>query len=237
MSLLKSIFPQVLFREKSPIYGTVEVVQAGSERQLLVNGVRQSVDKNASNIGQRYWSRVVDIAYEYQGKRLEKFLILGLGGGTVAHFICKKFPNSRIDGVELDPVVLEVGERFFGLAEVPGLHIVQGDAFDVVDNPDRYELSFSSYDLIFVDVFQGGNFPDKFKKIEFFEKTKKLLSSGGLVVYNQTTRSSVDKSLKSFEKGVSKVFVPIKKQEVGASLGFSNFLFFCTHFSRGSSCG
>ncbi len=235
MSLLESIFPRVLFREKSPIYGTVEVVEVGEERQLLVNGVRQSVSRNASNIDKRYWSRVVDLAYGYQGRRLEKFLILGLGGGTAAHFICEKFPGSRIDGVELDPVVLEAGEQFFGLNEIPGLRIIQGDAIDVVDNPERYDLSSSSYDLLFVDVFQGGNFPDKFQQPEFFHQTKRLISSGGLAVYNQTTRSSKDASLKSLEEKISETFFPLKCQRVGADLGFSNFLFFCTHFSEGAS--
>ncbi len=232
MSLFKSIFPRVLFQEKSPIYGTVEVVQKGDERELLVNGVRQSVSVNASNIDQRYWSKMAELTYDYRGRRIEKFLILGLGGGTVVHFIHRRFPGALVDGVEIDPLILEVGKKYFDLDRIPNLKPIGGDAFDVVDNPDEYGLRVTSYDLVFVDVFQGGTLPSKFQKNEFFENLKKLLSPRGLLAYNQTARSARDISWGSIENNIPEEFVQLRKEEVGASLGFSNFLNFVYYLPK-----
>jgi spermidine synthase len=60
-----------------------------------------------------------------------RVLILGLAGGTIARQISHYYGGSRalaIDGVELDPTVLEAGRRHFGLGEIRGLAVHVSDA-------------------------------------------------------------------------------------------------------------
>lgn len=83
-------------------------------------------------------------------------LILGLGCGIAAKLISKKFPNALIIGVEIDPVMIEVGKKYFDLEKIPKLKIVCKDAKTFLGKNKK------KFDLILVDVYLG-NKPTIFK--------------------------------------------------------------------------
>lgn len=80
-------------------------------------------------------------------------LILGLGCGIVAKLIAKKFPDALITGVEIDPVMIEVGEKYFGLGKIPKLKIINVDAKIFLK---KYKKKF---DVVINDVYVGGKAP------------------------------------------------------------------------------
>lgn len=59
-------------------------------------------------------------------------LILGLGGGTIATLMSRRWGALPIVGVECDPQVVALARREFGLDALPNLHIVTDDAFAFV---------------------------------------------------------------------------------------------------------
>ena len=84
-------------------------------------------------------------------------LILGLGGGTVAKYVRLLWPEAKIKGIDVDPVMIELGKKYLGLDEINAEIIIQ----------DAYDFSGKA-DLIIVDLYNGDKFPEKFETPEFF---------------------------------------------------------------------
>lgn len=89
----------------------------------------------------------------------KNILILGLGCGSAAKVISKKFPTAKITGVEIDPVMIKIGKKYFGLGKIPNLKITCADALNFVKKTKQ------KFDLILVDVYVGGKqiYPDYLK--------------------------------------------------------------------------
>lgn len=96
-------------------------------------------------------------------------LILGLGCGEAAKIISEKFPQAKITGIEIDPVIIDIGKKYFGLDRIPNLKIVLGDANKSLPN--------GKFDLVLVDIYKG-NRRVKTKNVD------KLLTKNGLAIFN-----------------------------------------------------
>jgi spermidine synthase len=62
-----------------------------------------------------------------QARSVERVLMIGLGAGVVPRFLHACAPESIIDVVEIDPLVVEVAERFFELRQDARLRVHIGD--------------------------------------------------------------------------------------------------------------
>jgi len=102
-------------------------------------------------------------------------LILGLATGTVAKIINKKFKNAEMVGVEIDPVMIDIGKKYFDLDKIKNLKILNLDA-------KRYTLNAKEqFDLILVDLYLGDQPPGFLYSPKFLKELKKL---GKLVIIN-----------------------------------------------------
>ena len=151
-------------------------------------------------------------------------LILGLGVGTVAHLLAQRFPGARIDGVELDPVIIEVAKEFFNLEKIPNLNVICADAFDLVTSHTKYEIRDTRYDLILSDLYCGGRFPEKFSQPEFLHGVRDLLAPDGLAIFNRVIRQGHREELDDFIEKIRSIFVRVEEVEVPGPSGFSNLL-------------
>ena len=215
--------PKLIYSTTSPHSGKISVWQQGKERILEVGGYTQSVNMEAKDLEKRVWGRMVEELAKSVANP-ESALILGLSGGTEAQLLAERFPGIIIDGVELDPVVVEVGERYFGLKEIPNLQVIITDAYKLVKKPKSYDLQATAYLIIIVDLYLGGGWSSELEDIKFHRKVKNLLAQGGIVVFNCV--SGLDR--KRFRTTLAKVFAKI--EEVGVrykSLPFGNTLFLC----------
>lgn len=133
-----------LYSVHSAISGEIEVWQKGVERELRVNGSRQSILRlDGSSRG--YWKKLVP---ETEVKRA---LILGLGGGTVVKYLRQRWPEVKVVGYELDPEVVRVATAYFDLD--PQTKVIISDFREVLKTSEIY-------DLIIVDLYHGANFID-----------------------------------------------------------------------------
>ncbi len=89
-------------------------------------------------------------------------LILGLATGTLAKILVKKYKGVRVTGVEIDPVMIKIGKKYFDLDKIPSLKIV---------NKDAKEFS-GHYDVIFVDLYIGDQPPKFIYTHDFLKKIK-----------------------------------------------------------------
>lgn len=219
--------PKLIYSTISPHSGKINVWQQGKERVLEIGGYPQSVNPEAKNLENRFWGRMA----EESAKRVinpEAILILGLGGGTVVHLLAQKFPGILVDGVDLDPVVVEVGERFFDLKVIPNLQVIIADAYELVKKPESYNLRATVYSIVIIDLFLGGGWSSELDAAGFHKEVKDLLAEGGVAVFNRV--SGFDR--KHFRVSLSKVFAKIEEVEVGyKSFPFGNIgntLYFCS---------
>lgn len=95
-------------------------------------------------------------------------LLLGLGGGSNAALVARKFPEAKITGVDIDPIMVEIGRKFFGLSRLKNLDIVVADALIYVGHLKATD----QFDLILLDCFVGQNFPPAFEDLDFLQKLK-----------------------------------------------------------------
>jgi spermidine synthase len=107
-----------------------------------------------------------------------RFLVVGLGGGTLPMFLRKYFPEAAIDAVDIDPEVVNVAKRFFGFREdeLMKAHVADGRQF--------IEKSRQTYDVIFLDAFGSSSIPVHLTTREFLQAVRRAVAPKGVVVGN-----------------------------------------------------
>jgi len=190
-----------------------------------VGNYPQSVGLGAYNLKKRVWGRVVAEAAERLSKRPEAILILGLGGGTEAHLFAERFPGVVIDGVEIDPAIIEVGRRFFELSKIPNLRVITADAADVCCHPERFNLSAQRYPLVVFDAYIGDEVSQGVNDLVGLRGISKLLLPEGIAIFNWLSKRQPQKFREKLENVFDKV------EEVGIVHGWGlppgNILFLC----------
>lgn len=107
-------------------------------------------------------------------------LVLGLGAGASLRPMWAAAPDLHVDGVEIDPAVIEAGERFFGLdPEDPRLDVHVADARPwLAAHP-------GPWDVVQVDLYHGGPYvPFYLATDEFYGEVAARLAPGGVLMLN-----------------------------------------------------
>ena len=113
--------------------------------------------------------------------RPERVCVIGLGGGRIPLVLHHYLPDTRIECVELDPVVVQVAARFFGLEWDDRLRVVRQDGRDYLAGRPRQV----KYDLLLIDAFgPGGDGPYRLATREFYTLCQAHLAEGGVVIAN-----------------------------------------------------
>jgi spermidine synthase len=107
----------------------------------------------------------------------ERMAVIGLAAGTIPKQFTRVFGPIPIDGIELDPAIIDVGRRYFDLNE-PNIRAITGDG--------RYALSALSgpYDVITLDAYKVPYIPWHLTTREFFAEVGDRLSETGVLAIN-----------------------------------------------------
>jgi len=111
-------------------------------------------------------------------KDVHSILEIGFGGGRTSWYLHRFLPNVSVTSVELDPAVLELAKKYFGIRDEPN--------FQVVNRDGRLFLSESrdKYDIILIDAYRGPFVPFHLLTKEFYQIVKDHLADGGVVAQN-----------------------------------------------------
>jgi spermidine synthase len=134
-------------------------------------------------------------------------LLLGLGGGTIAHLLVGAFGPLPIVGVDDDPAVLALGRTHFGL-DLPSLQIVAADAFAYAADCSR------RFDLVCVDLFRDGHIPARVCAPGFLADVRRLLRPGGTATFNLER----DRRAAGRLRQLARYFVVVRRILVGFNL-------------------
>jgi spermidine synthase len=123
-------------------------VRRGETLELRVDGSFASLYRAETPLTGSVWDALATPLLALPPARLRRVLILGLGGGSAARLARALAPRARIVGVEIDPQVVALARRWFGLGEL-ALEVVQADA-------ERYlARARERFDAVLEDVFVG----------------------------------------------------------------------------------
>jgi spermidine synthase len=152
----------------------------------------------------------------------------------VAQVIHEKFPLGEIVGVEIDPLVVELGKKYFGLGEIQNLKIVVGDAISPVQS-SKFNTSTSSvlsrtksrdkvqsFDLVIVDLYVGQEFPKEAESEDFLRAVGRLANKGALVLFNRLYYNHYhQKKADGFVAKLTTIFSAVKTKKLLTNLFIS----------------
>src|SRR2546428_3440441 len=165
--------------ETESAYNYIQVIRTGTETQLLLDegSAVHSIYDPTSLYTHGYWDDALLAPYFGSGRAPRRVALVGLAGGTVARQFTAIDGPMPIDGVEIDPKIVDVGRRYFDMTE-PNLHVTVADG--------RYWMATQAgqYDVILVDAYRQPYIPFYLTTREFFESAKAHLNPGGVLAIN-----------------------------------------------------
>ena len=190
----------ILEERDSKYNGHIKVVKTlGMGTYIQCNGLTQS-----GGIVETIWKQTLR-ELRIKKEEIRNILILGLGGGTVAKLLRKTYPKAKITGVEIDPIMIELGRKYLDL-ENYNIDIKIADAL-------TYKLLPITYDLIIVDTYLG----DKYVDIAGSDP-----AMAKLTIFNRLYYGDKKQDALKFGEKLEKVF-----KRVETFYPTANVIFFC----------
>ena len=172
--LLSFLLPVKIHQKKSVYSKNLEVTW---------NNGYLVLDSENTNYSYGSLQRVLKKGLKYIGydriRNFQSILVLGVAGVSVIETLKKEIKfEGQITGVEIDPVVVELATKYFGLGKYNNVSIVIDDAFEFVLK------SKEKYDLIIIDIFQDTTMPNFLFEDFFINRINFLLKVNGFILFN-----------------------------------------------------
>jgi len=172
--LLSYFIPINIHKKNSGVSKSLEVTW--NNGQLVL-------DSKNTNYSYGSLQRILRKGLKYIGfdriKKFESILVLGVAGGSVIRTLTDEIKfKGKITGVEIDPTILDIANKYFKLDTIPNLEIVIDDAFEFVLKTK------TQYDLIIIDIFQDTTMPNFLFEDFFINRINTLLNANGFILFN-----------------------------------------------------
>lgn len=150
------------------------------------------------------WNASLSFVHKNQA-RADKTLILGYGGGTIMRIVQRLWKKARITGVDIDPVIVELGELYF---KKPNQHVsvIIEDAIAYLNNLSESE----KYTLICVDTYVGETYPEAFNGDDFLVSVYDHLQPHGVAIFNRLYDGKNRKLANEFEEKLKTIFPQVE---------------------------
>jgi predicted membrane-bound spermidine synthase len=142
-----------------------------------------------------------------RGELPRRVAILGNAAGTTSRAYEEFFPRTRVDGVEIDSELSEIGRRYFDMNN-PRLHLYHEDARPFLRRID------ARYDVISVDAYRQPYIPFYLTTVEFFETVRDKLAPGGVLIVNVGHPEGQDELEKVLSATIGDVFPHVMRDPI-----------------------
>jgi spermidine synthase len=185
--------------------GQLLYMNFGYRNSQYVESVYDMLDRGS--LAARY-TRYMTIAAAY-ASTFERGAFVGLGGGRTASYLVDSFPQLSLDVAELDPEVIRLAKKYFGVKESERMKISAQDGRIFMTR------SKASYDAVFLDAYRGPFVPFHLLTREYFEIIKRHLRPGGVVAQNvEPTTMVLDSAIRT----IGAVFKNVETYEAGGNV-------------------
>ena len=202
--------------EAESAYNYIQVKQQGDYMLLRLNegqGVHSIYNPNTLQYDGP-WDQVMSSPYFYANKKpsdIKRIAIVGLAAGTTARQLTAVYGDTSIDGYELDPEIVRVGQEYFGMT-MPNLNVIIGDG------RLNLERSEYQYDIISVDAYRPPYIPPHMTTQEFFQIVASHLTDDGVLIINSASVPGDNRLINGLATTMETVFPSIYMADIPGSL-------------------
>jgi spermidine synthase len=178
---LKDTAGQIFEQESS--YNYIQVVERDGYRYLKLNegqGIHSIYHPDQlafAGTWDQFLAAPFFNAPPFGPEQVKNMAIIGLAAGTTARQATAVFGPIPIDGYEIDPAIIKVGQEYFDM-NMPNLNAIAEDG--------RWGLAHSNhqYDLIGIDAYRPPYIPWHLTTREFFQEVYDHLTPQGTLAIN-----------------------------------------------------
>lgn len=193
-------------------FSHIRIRRQGNIRAMLfVRDKGEEVEESALNLKKPYemvtaYCRFMFASYLFRPDQ-ERVLIVGLGGGAMIHFLKHYDPELKADAVEIDPAVVKIADRYFGVRSGGNVNIITEDAFQYLAQTE------ARYDVIYMDAFlkpaadtDATGLPLRLKTEKFYRSVQEKLKPDGLVVFNLNRHKETETDVSTIQNAFRHVY-------------------------------
>lgn len=170
---------KVVFEDETASQYVRVIERPNGTRVLELNEgqARHSVAVPGTVLTDDYWDASLVLPLATGEGPPQRVAVLGNAAGTIARAYAQYFPNTFVDGVDIDGELADIGREWFGLKDV-NFQDHTADARPFLRATDE------RYDLIVLDAYRQPYIPFYLTTVEFFDLARKRLNPGGRVIVN-----------------------------------------------------
>jgi spermidine synthase len=209
---------RVLVESRESVYNNIYVHRTGTYVSMSFGHNRDLYQESLYNTANdrelpNPYTQFMTASLMYPSK-ITSILEIGTGGGRTSWYLHRSLPKVQITTVELDPAVVELSCRYFGIKDEPNFRVISRDGrMFLADSKDRY-------DVILIDAYRGPFVPFHLMTKEFYQMVKAHLAEGGVIAQNvEPTTMLFDSAVKTLSAVFSQVeFYDASGDNVGGSV-------------------
>lgn len=178
---LSHLFEWPVIEMSSEHNAQLKVVLHRGRYKLITEGAIYSFGDLYSNF-RRSFER-----FKWEDHSVKSCLVLGLGLGSIPDMLTTTFKKKiKFTAVEIDEAVTHLAYTYVLNPKKINVQVFTADAASFL------EWHHGKYDMICSDVFVGDVIPSDLESIEALSAMKKMLSPGGILLYNRLNRFEQD---------------------------------------------
>ncbi len=200
--------------ETESAYNYVQVIRQGDCNLLLLNE-GQAYHSYYCDGGRvprvSVWSIMLAAPYFNERPAVSNMAVVGLAAGTIPKQFIRVFGPIPVDGIELDPAIVQAGRDFFEMNE-PNINVIVGDG--------RYQLNQldKQYDIITLDAYKVPYIPWHLTTREYFQEVRARLDDDGILAINVGRAPSDRRLIDAITATLLQVFPTVHALDVPGSL-------------------
>ncbi|MBN1564847.1 MAG: fused MFS/spermidine synthase [Anaerolineae bacterium] len=183
-----------LLYEKESAYNLVQVVENQNGYRYLLLNEGQGIHSQwhpTDYYYRRTWGFFLTAPYfnnpPFTPDQVERIAVIGLAAGTITRQYDAVYPGLPMDGIEIDPDIVEAGRQYMGMTQ-PNLNVIIEDGRFALNQLD------TQYTMIGIDAYRVPYVPWHLTTVEFFQEINDHLTNQGVVAIN-VGRTQTDRRL------------------------------------------
>jgi spermidine synthase len=194
-------------------FSHIRIRRLGTVRSLLFvrdtgeEVLESRIDLRKPHVLQFEYLRFLFTSYLFHSEQ-EDVLIVGLGGGGMIHFLRRTDPKVRIDAVEIDPLVVRLANKYFGVRTEGTVRIETADGLKFIAETNK------KYDAIYMDAFlkpsadtDDTGAPLSLRTRQFYEQLQTKLKPGGVVAFNLNPHAGLQDDIRAISEAFPQTYV------------------------------